>query len=458
MRDTVLFILCILVTGFIGWNVLYVLSGRKGLSSLYTAEMLGFSYLLGIGIISMQMFVMGLFGIKFTTIAILLPWVPLVVINAKRMSLRMPRLLLVPPRDFALIALIALQTGYNFFRALIKPIESYDAVAIYGLKSKIMYLAGGISGDFFRNVTSNFHGAHADYPLLIPLSTTWVYTFLGSFNEILVKALFPLFYMSLIFIFYGIMKRITKNRSFSLLFTFLLASIKQVSDYSTIAVADLALGIYFAVSLLYLYLWFRERGKSVFLNLSLTGSLLMIWTKNEGTALVFITLFILLVYTLSNRQNFKKKEIAHVFFYAFAAILMLAGWAAFKNWRGLVNENFNLSMINPKNLIAHIKTLPAILYGYQKEFFGLKKWNIFWIISIAVFAWQFKKIFSGYIKYITCAIILFFIGYFSMYLFSAAVEIRYFVRVTASRFLLHIFPVVMFWLAVITHEQKLIDE
>ncbi|MDD5136000.1 MAG: hypothetical protein PHN63_01475, partial [Candidatus Omnitrophica bacterium] len=35
---------------------------------------------------------------------------------------------------------IILEVFYAFFRALIRPIESYDAVAIYAIKSKIFYL------------------------------------------------------------------------------------------------------------------------------------------------------------------------------------------------------------------------------------------------------------------------------------------------------------------------------
>ena len=70
-------------------------------------------------------------------------------------------------------------------------------------KAKIIYLAGGINKSFFTDIAANFQGAHADYPLLIPLSEAWVYTFLGSFNDILAKAIFPCFYLSFIFVFYA---------------------------------------------------------------------------------------------------------------------------------------------------------------------------------------------------------------------------------------------------------------
>ena len=81
MRDFILLILCILVTGFIGWNVLYLLCGRSRSAGLYGGEKLGLSYLFGFGVISLQMFIMGLFGIEFTRFNILFPWAFIVAIN-----------------------------------------------------------------------------------------------------------------------------------------------------------------------------------------------------------------------------------------------------------------------------------------------------------------------------------------------------------------------------------------
>jgi len=461
MRDITLVFTSILITGFLGWN-LVALCSEKEKRILFAFEKIGLSYLFGIGFVSLGMFIMSLFGIGFTRLSILFPWLVLLAGIGLHRILFHPLEKPVPEKDrvvskglspfeIAMLFAISMQAIYNFFRALIKPIESYDAVAIYGLKSKIIYLFGSIPASFFQRLGPDFHGPHPDYPLLVPLAETWIYTFLGKFNDILIKAIFPLFFISFLFIFYSILKRITKNRSFSILVTFLLASVKQFSDYSTIAVTDLALGIYFALSLLYLYLWFGERERKTFLNISLAASILALWTKNEGMLLVSITLFILLIYTISNWRNFKKTEFTHVFIYIFLVIFMLTGWIAFKNYQGLINENFNLSMVNTEGVITGLNRIPAILYGYQKEFFGFKKWNIFWIIFMAIFIRQFKKAFSGNARYITFAIFLFFMGYFSMYVFSA-VETRYFVRVTASRFLLHVFPVAMFWLAIMVQD------
>jgi hypothetical protein len=87
---------------------------------------------------------------------------------------------------------ISFEVLYVFFRTLIKPMESYDSIAIYALKSKIFYLEKIIPPDFFRNFASFV--PHIEYPLLIPLAEAGLYTFLGSLNDLLVKMIFPLYY------------------------------------------------------------------------------------------------------------------------------------------------------------------------------------------------------------------------------------------------------------------------
>lgn len=463
MQSYILFAACILVTGSIGWNLLYLLSGRRGFSDIAMPEKIGLAYLFGFGIISVQMFIMSLFGLGFTRFNILIPWVFVMAgTGLAGRSLRGTGLLStkrkpvpVKGKELVILCLIALQTIYNFVRALIRPMESYDAVSIYSLKSKIICLAHGISADFFSNLSSFFHGAHPDYPLLIPLSETWVYTFLGGFDDLLVKAIFPLFYLSFVFVFYSMLKKITKSRFVSLLFTFLLVSIKQFSDYATIGYADLELGIYFAVSIFYLFLWMGDREKGGFLWVSLAASIFCIWTKNEGMMLALIAAGILSFYILMNIRRITKREIAKFLIYTLVILLIIVSWGMFKDSKTLINENFNLSMINFENLVRNLDRIPAILYEYQKQLFGFKKWNIIWILFVFILLKEFKTAVSGNIKYVTCTFLLVGIGYSLVYIFSA-VGIKFLLSTTGSRFLLHILPVAIFWMAFITDRQKLL--
>ena len=457
MKDLLLFTSCLAITIFIGWNIFCAIRGRKDDFSFL--ETVGLSCLFGFGAVSFEMFIIGLFGLKFTIFNILIVWLPLVVFNivSKKSTIEIGKIKRPITRfEAVLMGLISLQVLYNLFRALIKPIASYDAVAIYAIKAKVLFLAHGIGGDFFQGLGTFFRDSHPDYPLFVPLSETWIYTFLGKFNDIIVKAIFPIFYLSFIFIFYTVIKRLTNKRSVAILFTFLVATVKQFADYSTISVADMLLGIFFAISIVYLYLWIVERKKG-FLNISLLGTLCLIWTKNEGLLLSLITVAVGLNYLATRIKTFDKKSIKDLTVYIACIIVAFIGWSLFKQQNALVNENFNLSMISIKGFFQNINRLPAIMYEYQKHIFGFKKWNIIWIVAGFLFIKYVKDSLSGNIKYITFALLIFLTGYTLVYVFSA-VEIGFLLSTTWSRFLLHILPVAVFWMAILGFKEEFYEE
>jgi len=460
MQDLFLFIVCMAVTTFIGWNVFSLLSRNKEKGDFSGLETIGLSFLLGFGAVTLQMFIMGILGANLSRVNILVPWIAVVALNLllpkKNLKSSIAPKLAYSKGEITLFVLIALQASYNFLRAVLKPIEAYDSVAIYGLKAKVIYFTQSLGSDFFANIGSYFHGAHPDYPLFISLSESWVYTFLGNFNDFIVKAIFPLFYVSFIFIFYAIVKRITKDNKLAVLFMFLLATVKQFSDYSIIGVSDMELGIFFAISAAYFYIWTINKRKACFINLSLVGTILCLWTKNEGMLLSLIMISIVLLYLFINFKKVDHKVNLRMFSYVFIASLAILAWLLFKKYNGFTNENFNLSMISISSFFDNFKKIPSILYEYQKHLFGFKKWNIIWILWILVWIKEFKAAFSKDIKYITLIFILFGLGYSAMYIFSA-VEIKFFLSATGSRFLLHILPLAVFWMAILVSKTKLLE-
>ena len=462
MNETILFISCIFITTFMGWNVFFLLTNKSPLGEFSIAETIGFSYFLGFGTVTIEMFIIGMLGFEFTKFNIIVPWIPIILLNAFLFWKKNRKIYIEPKKakrytywELILLALVSLQTVYNLLRALLKPIESYDSVAIYALKAKMLYLDHGISGEFFSNVAQWFHGAHPDYPLFIPLSETWVYTFLNGFNDIIVKLIFPLFYLSFIFIFYSILNKATKNRKLAIIFTFLLATVKQFSDYSTIGVCDMELGMFFFIAIACFYLWTKDRNKSYFLNLSLAATALCVWTKNEGMLLALIAAVIVIAYMILYLKILDNRSKIRLLLYCAITFIFILLWTFFKKYHNLVNDNFTMSMMSPTLFLINIKKIPVILYEYQKQFFGIKKWNIIWILWIIIWIRNFKESFRGTIGLLTASFLLFSIGYSLVYIFST-VEINYFLTTTASRFLLHILPVTIFWMALIIKRDNMV--
>ena len=418
------------------------------------AETIALSYCIGLGLLTMEMAVLSLLGIKFSifslTICIVLLAAAALLIRRRHEK---PRIHIEKQSlswlEKLFIAGISFEVLYAIFRTLIMPMESYDAIAIYALKSKIFYLAQSIPHDFFSSFGKFV--PHVEYPLLIPLTETAFYTFFSSLNDLLVKIIFPLYYMSLVVVFYSVSRRFI-NRTQSLFFTFLLATIPQVTDFATNGYADLPFAVYCSAAIFYLYLWMREK-RDLFLVVSFILSALAVWTKSEGLMFAFINAVVVTVYTIRQRPTYFKG-----YLYAILSMLMIAAYVLAGRSLGLaVNSDFVSSQ---SSMLARLMTgfgrISAILYEYQIQFFGPKKWNIIWILFIAGFALGFRRVFSKDILPLTLTIILIFSGYSAVYMLSSAPQgFGWHLSTSGSRLFMHFVPIVVLWLALLFKDLRL---
>ncbi len=439
---------------FAGWNILYlILAGR--MSELHLAERLSVSYGLGFGFLTLEMLFFYLFNMRFHLGWILLPWGALAAANFviyMRMrpvgstAVRPPaekEEALTPLGAFLTFAII-LEITYAFFRALIKPLESYDAIAIYAIKAKIFYLAGAIPQDFFLKVAHAF--PHPDYPLNIPLAETFIYLFLGNLNDQLVKAIFPLYFTGILAMLYFGIRRFA-SRTYALLFTFLLASVPQFNAYAANGYLDLVFAYYYFTSLLFLLMWFKDEDRKMgFLFLSAVFAALAAWTKNEGLMYCGVNIILVLLFvTLEHKGPFRKR----VFYgavYPAVILIMSLPWLLVKSTFDLVNSDVGPVTLNPVSVLKESYKIPVILYEFQKHILGPKKWNILLPIAALVLIFYHRKAFAGIQRYVTSALAMIILGYVFIYLI-ATTEIDYFLRTTWSRFLIHFVPVVVYWLA-----------
>lgn len=438
---------CVII---IGWSVLSLIS-RKNIFSL--AETAALSYGIGLGLMSLEMAALSIFNIKFSVLSIMIFWVPLIVWAApaalKRLKMDRPISKMMPlsALEKFFIFGISLEAAYTFFKALVRPIEAYDAIAIYGLKSKIFYLAGGVGHNFF-SAFKDFV-PHIEYPLLIPLAETSVYTFLGSLNDILVKAIFPLFYLSLLILVYSLARRFIERKP-SLLVTFLLATIPQLGDFATNGYADIAFTFYCSSSIFYLFLWARER-KGTLLIISFVMSILAMWTKSEGLMFAGINILLTFIYML-----YERKFVKNALLYSVMLMIIAVAYVALvsKLSGTLPQGDFSKPAAAGKEVnLADIRRIFTILYEYQIQLFGPKKWNMIWVLFLAGFFLCLKNIFSKNMAMLTFAIILAFCGYTAVYMISP--DLSWHLSKSASRVFIHFLPVVVLWLALIYKEKQL---
>jgi hypothetical protein len=439
---------------FIGCNVLYLFSGRS-MRKLSIPEALAVSYGLGIGLVSLEMLLFYMLGIGYSVRSVLSPWIILIAVNLFRYARERKgcagegRPSPGPGKfgvlDTFLAGGIAFEVAYAFFRALIKPIEAYDAIAIYAIRSKIFYLAGSVPADYFASLAKLF--PHADYPLNIQLIEAFLYTSMGSLNEALVKAIFPLFFAAILCVLYFAIRRFA-SRTYALIFTFILAGVPHFNNYATNAYLEVPLAFYVLVAGLYLLRWIAEEGHFGYLALSAAFAGLAGWTKNEGLLYCVIYTAILSAVTVSRWKRIRAKDIFSLAAYSGIILLIVLPWAAVKAKWHIANDEIMLANINPFNLAKQVPKLGTIGYELQKQLFGPKKWNILWPAFIAAVLVYFRKAVRMPARFVLAVILMALGGYVLFYMISY-VDVAFFASKTWARFMLDFLPLAVYLLALL---------
>lgn len=445
MSDIGVLIAWLIAVVAVGWGMISVIFRKS--AELFTAEKFALSYAVGLGLISVAMAALSAAGVRIEVYHI-----ALMAIAGWTLSLYFKGSVIAgDPRRYPLsfiekffILAIVFQIGYAFFRAMIMPIEAYDAVAIYGIKAKIFYLAGGVPQDFFSRMGSFVN--HIEYPLLIPLAEDSIYIFFKGINDIASKAIFPMYYLSALIVLYSMIRRFAARKA-ALLFTFLLATVPQFYDYASNGYADLPLAFYFSAGLFYMFLWMRGKPGS-YLALSLLLSAMAVWTKSEGLALLGVNIFTAIFYAVVSGKVRARQAVLYI------AICVISAGLYLKLMHSLgIGINADFTGARP-DIITALKRLPSILYEYQIHVFGPKKWNIIWILFILAFFTGLRKAFSGILKLPTLTILFVLAGYTAVYMVTPQ-NFSWHLSTTASRLFLHFLPVVVLWLALYYKEDKL---
>ncbi|MBM3706800.1 MAG: hypothetical protein FJW69_00445 [Actinobacteria bacterium] len=154
-----------------------------------------------------------------------------------------------------LVFLISVSFLVVVFFAILFPIRFWDAISCWSLKAKAFFIDGSVI-PFYSEHSYNF--SHLSYPLYLPLAQTWFYIWFGKIEENLVKIIFALFYLSLIFIFYHLFRK-KMDRLSAVSFIFIISVLPVIMDHGYIEYTNLVfsvvlfLGVYF----LYRYLSYK---------------------------------------------------------------------------------------------------------------------------------------------------------------------------------------------------------
>jgi len=431
---------------FLGYFIVKTFTYKK--DPFNFLEKLALSYGIGMGVLSLLMFFLSLLKIRFTFLNITLSLLIILMLclfvyirsNNKDSNYKLQKKqnLHLSFIDKILVSIISIISLYVLFEALITPLVVWDSWAIYGFKAKAFYLDRGISIDFLKDATKSY--MHPDYPLLLPLVEAWVYICLGSWNDQLVKVIFPFYFIGLIITFYYSLKYYIDKRP-ALLFTLFLVTIPQLFYLGSSGYADLPFTFYYFTSCIFIFRAYHNPDRKLLLISGIFAGLAA-WTKNEGLAIslfnIFILFIIMLIQGKMNRRNFLL-----VIQYALIIFLINAPWFWFKSSLGLYNSVVNSNTLNMVNILNNLNRLPIILTWMVKNIVFFKSWNLLWLLSIVIILFNFKKIISVPLLYISLSLILY-LGIWVLIYIITPYDINWHLATSLDRVFLHITPLFLF--------------
>jgi hypothetical protein len=409
--------------------------------------------MLGLGCISLQMFFYSLAHIPYGMLYIAAPWA---VISAFVLFSGKPNSTSKGFKTFfrsmgltGLFSLLVIlsQVIYAFIYGVIPPISSWDAYQTWFFKANVFFKDKGVVASFFKTPL-----VHPDYPLLVPLSAAWVYTCLGYINDVLVRAVYPLQYVSLLLIFYYFVKKMSSVRT-ALVFSALLSMtpiimvhgaglpvrIGELYTGDLVGYADLALSIYFLAAAGFFHLYVTE-GRKAQLVLTALFLGLAAWTKDEGTV---FALFGGLMVMVHMALGGKTSKTGWTGFLLFVGMLFLTAgpWAVYKRMLHIPGE-YERS-IGPATFINNLNRLPAIFSFMGFILFEkVSLYNFTWYAYVASNIAGFKRSFRRPVLFLN----LFLFAQMSVYVFVFVItylDLDFHLKTSVDRLALQLTPLAM---------------
>ena len=172
----------------------------------FRSERLGWSLALGCAILMALVPLSLLFGLRPGWIGFLvLAGSGGVLARRLRVSSREESPIVEARTPGLLLSLVALGVAVYALRALTEPMWANDYIAIWGLKGKTIFGAGGYPEDFYRS--SRLEYSHPEYPLGVPLLYAGVSFLTGRWDDHAMALLFPLFQIATLLVLFGWLKR-----------------------------------------------------------------------------------------------------------------------------------------------------------------------------------------------------------------------------------------------------------
>ncbi|TXT57290.1 MAG: conserved membrane protein of unknown function [Promethearchaeota archaeon] len=311
----------------------------------------------------------------------------------------------------------------------IEPVHYWDTLCFWDGKAKYIFFEGDFS-------FIDWEIPNLDYPLLVSLNLTYIYSILGQYHYFS-KICFIFFFLFLILFLYSSLKSLGLSRTYTFLFITLISLVPKIFDLSRTAYGDMPLTFFYTISTILLYCFFKTK-KSVYVLLSYILMGFMAWTKNEGLALLVINTFVFLLYNiiLGAKKEIPLKSSLKNLGLFFPGYLIYLPWFVFARVHRFKDDyTSNLSELFDLNQVFN--DLTEIFFYITHSSLTL---FIVWIAFISIFLLNIRGIFNKESAFLILMIIFHFLVYLAIYIISPF-NLTWHLRTSLSRELSHIIPI-----------------
>ncbi len=420
-----------------------------------TIELLSLAVLLGAAFVSLSSFWLGLL-LSGAALQLAVTVAGLAIAAAGFTARRqLVEKLKLPSSEGAILMLAALaaQAGLVIWLSVSTPL-GWDAQFSWEIKARIACLSGGVIPiSYFSDLTRTW--SSPDYPLFLPLTQAWFYSWLGECYQGMIKLVFPLFYLAALGLLYtgGLRfggRHIHGLFSSLLLFFLPLAVLGNEGSVSS-GYADFPLAVVYLAAVLYL-LEYWESEKVGALRLLACLSAVLPWVKQDGLVL-WLCLMGLMAVKLLPRKQFKLFLLV-----ALPGILLFGPWMAFlKLVNAFTAQAFH--PLTPARLWSNLGRLPFILQAVAREIVNWKHWALLWpglLLALPLFRTSQRR---KQAAVLFIAVIVPILCYSGVYLFSNWNPFTDHVNSSLSRLLLQVslVPLLMMGLALPAESLSLVS-
>ena len=335
----------------------------------------------------------------------------------------------------ALLAVMGAGLGLMALGALLTPLHEWDALAIWGLKAKVLtHQALRPVPAYFHDLTLSY--SHLNYPLLVPCLTAGAYAAMGTVDDQAGKMV-SLFsgWLVVPLVYTGLRWKLPQLPAIAL--SAILALLPVMFRYAGVGCADLPLAMFYAGSVVFTAKWIDEQQRHDLL-LAMLFSAFAAFTKNEGLALALINGLVILGFGLWRGQR-RPWSSSLVFF---AGVLALtAAWLVWRRGLPHTDEDYG-SKLSPAIMAANLFKLGEIIPVMLIQTGAFRSWGLVWLLLGAMTLLGWRALARPHVQAVWILLILHLLMYALIYCVTPW-DFFTLVVITIDRLLLHAVPAVL---------------